>query len=654
MNCITKSSDYKYTLLFLGLVFYLFNSFSQTTTTIIASADADIRSTSSTNYGLCDNIWVGSSDNWRGLVYFDLSSIPSNATITNAFITLTAIDGSSNGNRNVHVHRVTSEWTEGNSCGGSGPVNWYNRLIGLNWNTSGGDFTPSITSTIVSGTYFAPYNWTITQTVQDWINGAYPNFGVIFIQTENQYKAYATKDHATSNYHPRLTITYNLPPTAPGGVTQNMAFWVKADAGTLLNANKVTQWQDQSSSNRHLLQNTDARRPTWNANGQNFNPTVQFNANLTQFFSRNPNFNVFSSSYSIYLVGYSTDGQRVFLTVDAPSPSLNSGIHIEGNGDQMRFLHRNPPQMTGGDNLIAGIFSNATNNIFSFYRNANTKHKFFTNGIPSILSTITQSGFTLGQVTDLTVGQLGDQNLRYLNGDIAEIVIYTQDNESQRLRVESYLALKYGISINDGVGSNYVASNGSTVFWDATDNNNFNNDVVGIGRDDNSALTQKQSRSSHGDPFFSIYLLNSINDPLPATNTLNTNLFSQDLSFLMFGNNNGSISTWFYSLPKPKKIVARVERIWKIQKTNAINDVILVINESDLPINTGLLPLFMLVSNTSDMTDATFLPMTKVGTTWRILYNFSSNSFISFAYGVNERPMRHGKSVINGERVPYK
>ena len=441
---------------------------------------------------------------------------------------------------------------------------------------------------------------------------------------------------------------------APGGVTQNLQFWVKADEGTILNGNKISQWIDLTGNNRDLLQVNDAQRPTLNPVGQNFNPTIQFNAAESQFFNRNSNFNIFSAAYSIYFVGYSSDGQRVFITIDEPAPSLSSGLHIESNGTNLRFLHRNPPGMGGGDNLIEGNCSNVFNNIFSFYRNSNTKHKFNVNGLPSLLATINQPGFTLGQITDMTVGQLGDQNSRFLNGSIAEILIYNTDNETDKAKIESYLALKYGVSQNDGIGTNYVASDGTTIFWNATANSGFNYDIFGIGRDDRSCLHQKQSRSANNDPFFSLYYMMNESTEFPISNLLNPASIPNNYNFLMFGNNNGDIAEWYRYNEMPPFLISRIERIWKVQKTGSLNNTMIAINTTDLPLNTGDLPIYLIVSSSPTLQDAEYYPMELMGSNWRIAYNFENNTYISFGYGVNLAPMRHGKGVIDGETVPYK
>lgn len=439
---------------------------------------------------------------------------------------------------------------------------------------------------------------------------------------------------------------------SPGGVSDFLRFWAKADYGTILSGSSVIQWKD-IAGNYYLNQSTSNRRPTWTANSQNFNPSVSFTASNSQYFERNSNYNIFTGSYSIYIVGFNRSGQRTFLTVNQSGGSSNIGVIIEtSDPSSLRFLHDD----FWGDNLNTPVsMSRISHNIFSFYRNNSTKHKFWVNGTNSYaLSSIYDPGFSYGDFTDLTIGRLGSYNSRYLDGEISEIIIFNNDNEGSRIKIESYLATKYGMSLNDGIGINYIASDSTTIYWSSSSNNGYNYDIFGIGKDEISTLNQKQSRSVNVDAFFSVYLLPLVDDILPATNQLNTNQFVQDKSYLMFGNNNDSLTLWSTGVSMPSNFKYRLKRIWKFQKTGDINNAVISINVSDLPSNTGSLPIYLLTSNSPDMSNATYYPMTLVGTTWRILHNFSDGPYMTFGYGFYDRPLRHGKVVIEGVRFPYK
>lgn len=114
------------------------------------------------------------------------------------------------------------------------------------------------------------------------------------------------------------------------------------------------------------------------------------------------------------------------------------------------------------------------------------------------------------------------------SGSIAEFILYeTILKEKQISRIESYLAIKYGITLE----KNYVNSNGKTI-WDRKAYEMYSNNIAGIGRDDQSALYQKQSTSSSTDDHLAIGL-NSI----AASNSDNNGVL-EDGSYLLWGDNN--------------------------------------------------------------------------------------------------------------------
>ena len=100
------------------------------------------------------------------------------------------------------------------------------------------------------------------------------------------------------------------------------------------------------------------------------------------------------------------------------------------------------------------------------------------------------------------------------------------------------LATSQGITLNkNGTSQNYVDSDG-TITWNQSENNPFNFNVTGIGRDDASELNQKQSKTTNTNDDITIGI-----KYIATTNSLNTATFFADKTFLMWGNNNGSLSS---------------------------------------------------------------------------------------------------------------
>lgn len=106
-----------------------------------------------------------------------------------------------------------------------------------------------------------------------------------------------------------------------------------------------------------------------------------------------------------------------------------------------------------------------------------------------------------GQTTKHAAAADGkDENAAFLFGKvaaqnaqpaIAEFILYESVlSDDEIARIETYLALKYGITLE----TNYVNSHGKTV-WNYEADKNYSNNVAGIGRDDQSTLQQKQGTS---------------------------------------------------------------------------------------------------------------------------------------------------------------
>ncbi len=115
------------------------------------------------------------------------------------------------------------------------------------------------------------------------------------------------------------------------------------------------------------------------------------------------------------------------------------------------------------------------------------------------------------------------------DGFIAEILIYDDMlNSKQRKVVESYLAIKYGISLVDT--ATYVNSSNEVLFKATQD---YKYRVTAIGRDDGTGLYQKQSKNTQDtDLKFTIGL-----GEIASWNEYN-NTFLEDRHFLFWADND--------------------------------------------------------------------------------------------------------------------
>lgn len=147
---------------------------------------------------------------------------------------------------------------------------------------------------------------------------------------------------------------------------------------------------------------------------------------------------------------------------------------------------------------------------------------------------------------------------------IFEFIFYPRIlTETEKLKIESYLSIKYGVSL---VGEKNYLSASNTKIWNFNENKSFNTNVTGIGNDENSDLFQKQSlNSSEKDIHIGFGTLDSISK-------LNKENIENE-TFLVWGNNNGNVVFKKDESDKENPI-EKINRVWKIQKTqlNAKNE----------------------------------------------------------------------------------
>lgn len=119
----------------------------------------------------------------------------------------------------------------------------------------------------------------------------------------------------------------------------------------------------------------------------------------------------------------------------------------------------------------------------------------------------------------------------YFQGNFPEYISFPFElTANQKNRVESYLALKYGITLEQ---SQSYKNAKNISFWNSSNNPLFGNRIFGIGRDDISGLNQLESESIH----FKNYLIASVGK-LFATNLLkqeDTSIVNNN--FIVFGDN---------------------------------------------------------------------------------------------------------------------
>ncbi|MBU2547139.1 MAG: LamG domain-containing protein [Proteobacteria bacterium] len=233
----------------------------------------------------------------------------------------------------------------------------------------------------------------------------------------------------------------------PPGVT----LWLRASTGVeeaagdpAENGDSVYDWLDQSGQEQNANRGAAGAEPVYVTNAiKSFWPVVRFNG--TNQWLRIDNFLglVNKNEYTLFIVGSVGGPDQDFLGC---ARGTNHGILIEAEAaaNQLRFLHREPFGGGAGDNLVTtgGNLSYGQVQILSFMRSGSEQAVWF-NTLNKESIVPATNALPLG--FDMAIGKLSvSQNMRYLNGDIAEIILFNRAlSTSERRFVESYLYRKY-------------------------------------------------------------------------------------------------------------------------------------------------------------------------------------------------------------------
>lgn len=378
----------------------------------------------------------------------------------------------------------------------------------------------------------------------------------------------------------------------PGGVDTDLELWLRADSDVFENSggsidaengDDVYVWGDQSvNSNNASAAGSTGNRPEYHTANMNFNPSIEFDD---------------ASSGNRYLETASnpaTDDMSWFVVYRSNQSSSSGswwanpaliGGEASGSGlDYAVSLTGGKPYWKGtsGDNFGSASASTYNDNRGTLLTATRQKTSSGTNYL-YVNGTQTASyaadDNSLNALSTLGIGNHHDPATgSQFDGEIAEVVGYSsQLGESDRNKIESYLAMKYGITIDH----DYVSS-GGTVIWDQGDNTDFHNRITAIGRDDEAALDQRQSVGWASDAVVTIG-----HGGIAASNSANSNSFSANNSYVIFGDNNdvltGVTETDQGTTTNAEVIDRRISRSWLLEEGGTVGSVELTFDLHDFP-----------------------------------------------------------------------
>lgn len=224
-----------------------------------------------------------------------------------------------------------------------------------------------------------------------------------------------------------------------------LKLWLKADAITgLVDTDPVTTWPDSSGLGNDATQATAAKKPTYQTNELNGKPVVRFDGTddfLGTLLAWMPLVTVF--------VGYMN---RAGVNGSFIGTNASSGPLLR---NQAMF-----PSDAGSSFALTGTLN--ANRLLTLAWNYTTdNYKVYLDGILDTTGTVLHSNTTEA----LEIGT-NRSNGEFLNGDIAEVIIYDSIlSEVDRNALGGYIESKYGITV---AGATFPEGAGITGITDIT------------------------------------------------------------------------------------------------------------------------------------------------------------------------------------------
>jgi len=359
---------------------------------------------------------------------------------------------------------------------------------------------------------------------------------------------------------------------------ERMSFWLRADKGTstTISWNSLNTWEDFAINYTWTwIDATAWVAPTYlydDTNHLNFNPIIDFDWS-TQYLE---NLDNWANSHTYYMViipdndiNWTSNSQVPFwldcedwilnrwtcwlqyawLSLWEFSVALNDEVitYAIWSSDNYRSSQVWAFSYDANQPMIIWVNENIEKNRADIFE----KWKIVSNLKINEYQTISNTDYSIGRSLDS-----GYYN--YFDWKIAEIINYNYSfSELDKQKMDSYLGIKYGVTINDW-DFNYVWSDWTTSMWSKTLAWEYNSNIFGIARDNLSYLSQIKSKSTN------ITSVVTIEAVWEWTNISPSFVDMDDMEYLTISNNNG----WnFWSTTDSPTWYNILTRKWKVQET---------------------------------------------------------------------------------------
>lgn len=457
-----------------------------------------------------------------------------------------------------------------------------------------------------------------------------------------------------------VLFTLNVSAQSPGGVSGNNLLWMKADAETYEDApgtdatedtDDVVEWHDQSG-NSHDATDVTGWYPEFDEDAFNFNPGIVFTqSNSDQL--RIPN-GIFDANAitgaSAYVVCSHGTGTNSAVFNEPLGPDATDEFMFLAPWSTDEVFWQVGTNTVGDGRATDGTWEGSTDGTQYIWSMGNNSSDATSAGEEQYIRldghiVDTQDGYDATAVGNNNVFYIGkwSTSANEFDGTIAELIVYDKIlSATEEIQVQSYLALKYGITLNDDADNDasfgdvvtgslhegdYLAADGTTEIWDYDNDKLFHFDVAGIGADATSGLDQRISKSRNSDAIVTMCT--------EAIGTLNSSIGTAltDDAYLLWGNNNAVASA---NADLPSGYTGRLPKEWIVKMTGTVSNIHV---QFDLPIGQQLAgdaagDYYLLIDSDGDFTSGATATAASSFSTGKVTFNdinFTDGQYFTLA-----------------------
>jgi hypothetical protein len=415
------------------------------------------------------------------------------------------------------------------------------------------------------------------------------------------------------------TITY-----LPGWVA-GANLWTRADGNKNCNTNgcTITTWNNSGAIAINAV--TGLGTVTYSTGvTMNFNPTLYFNNASLNVAN---NLGVTTAAVSIFTV--SRIGAGGSFLIGPQAVVANSLNWSTTPTTDLLGLYPATNIYNGANGRAA-----STADITSTSRAVGGTATSRTDGLQTLTNGAVVTAFA---GTNIGIGRSNATNSTLAN--VGEVIIYpTEIIGASRNKVESYLAIKYGITLDQSTAQNYTLSN-NAVAWNSASVGLYKNDIAGIARDDVSALSQAKSQS-----------VNNAGDIIVGSvSAIGTNYQS-----LLWANDGTATGSWV-ATDAPSGY-QRITREWQFQEKNGnLGNVKIAYPVASVPAGfTGTLMMLVDADGTFAAGASVYTGTLNAGN-WEFTVDVADTTYMTFAKSVptdTTPPVINSVSIASGALLP--